>query len=57
VARWGPAVLAVLGDAAKAILAVKLGEIVGPDPWAVPVVATAAGVAMGVVIAARHIPT
>jgi glycerol-3-phosphate acyltransferase PlsY len=42
VAGLGPAVLAVLGDAAKAILAVKLAEIVGPAPWAVPLAATAA---------------
>jgi glycerol-3-phosphate acyltransferase PlsY len=42
VAGLGPAVLAVLGDAAKALLAVKLAEIVGPAPWAVPVAATAA---------------
>ncbi len=32
----------MLGDAAKALLAVKLAEIVGPAPWAVPVAATAA---------------
>jgi glycerol-3-phosphate acyltransferase PlsY len=42
VAGLGPAVLAVLGDAAKALLAVKLAEMVGPAPWAVPVAATAA---------------
>jgi glycerol-3-phosphate acyltransferase PlsY len=42
VAGLGPAVLAVLGDAAKALLAVKLAELVGPAPWAVPVAATAA---------------
>jgi glycerol-3-phosphate acyltransferase PlsY len=42
VAGLGPAVLAVLGDAAKAILALKLGEILGPAPWVLPVVATAA---------------
>jgi glycerol-3-phosphate acyltransferase PlsY len=42
VAGLAPALLAVLGDAAKAILAVKLAEIVGPEPWAVPVAATAA---------------
>lgn len=42
VAGLGPAILAVLGDAAKAILAVKLAEILGPQPWAVPVAATAA---------------
>jgi glycerol-3-phosphate acyltransferase PlsY len=42
VAGLGPAVLAVLGDAAKAILAVKLAELIGPAPWAVPVAATAA---------------
>jgi glycerol-3-phosphate acyltransferase PlsY len=42
VAGLAPAALAVLGDAAKAILAVKLAEIMGPGPWAVPVAATAA---------------
>ena len=42
VAGLGPAVLAVLGDAAKALLAVKLAEILGPASWAVPVAATAA---------------
>jgi glycerol-3-phosphate acyltransferase PlsY len=42
VAGLAPAVLAVLGDAAKAIVAVRLAEIVGPEPWAVPVAATAA---------------
>jgi len=42
VAGWGPAVLAVLGDAAKAILAVKLAEMLGPASWALPVAATAA---------------
>jgi glycerol-3-phosphate acyltransferase PlsY len=42
VAGLAPAVLAVLGDAAKAILAVRLAQIVGPAPWAVPVAATAA---------------
>jgi glycerol-3-phosphate acyltransferase PlsY len=42
VAGLGPAVLAVLGDAAKALLAVKLAEMVGPSPWAVPVAAAAA---------------
>ena len=42
VAGLGPAVLAVLGDAAKALLAVKLAELFGPAPWAVPVAATAA---------------
>jgi glycerol-3-phosphate acyltransferase PlsY len=42
VAGLGPAVLAVLGDAAKAVVAVKLAEIVGPAPWAVPLAATAA---------------
>lgn len=42
VAGLAPAVLAVLGDAAKAILAVKLAEMVGPQPWAVPLAATAA---------------
>jgi glycerol-3-phosphate acyltransferase PlsY len=42
VAGLGPAVLAVLGDAAKAILAVRLAELIGPAPWAVPVAATAA---------------
>jgi glycerol-3-phosphate acyltransferase PlsY len=42
VAGLGPAVLAILGDAAKAILAVKLAEILGPAPWAVAVAATAA---------------
>jgi glycerol-3-phosphate acyltransferase PlsY len=41
-AGLGPAILAVLGDAAKAILAVKLAEILGPAPWAVAVAATAA---------------
>lgn len=40
VAGLAPAVLAVLGDAAKAIVAVKLAEILGPQPWAVPVAAT-----------------
>lgn len=35
-----PAVLTVLGDAAKAIVAVRLAEIFGPQPWAVPVAAT-----------------
>lgn len=35
-----PAIVAVLGDAAKAILAVRLAEILGPEPWAVPVAAT-----------------
>lgn len=35
-----PAIITVLGDAAKAILAVKLVDVVGPQPWAVPVVAT-----------------
>jgi len=34
-----PAIVAILGDAAKAILAVKLAEILGPQPWAVPVAA------------------
>jgi glycerol-3-phosphate acyltransferase PlsY len=42
VAGLGPAVLAVLGDAAKAIVAVRLAEILGPAPWALPVAATAA---------------
>jgi len=42
VAGLAPAVLAVLGDAAKAIVAIRLAEIVGPEPWAVPVAATAA---------------
>ena len=42
VAGLAPALLAVLGDAAKAIVAVRLAEIVGPEPWAVPVAATAA---------------
>ena len=42
VAGLAPAVLAVLGDAAKAIVAVRLAEIAGPQPWAVPVAATAA---------------
>jgi glycerol-3-phosphate acyltransferase PlsY len=42
VAGMAPAIIAVLGDAAKAILAVKLAEIYGPQPWAVPVAATAA---------------
>jgi glycerol-3-phosphate acyltransferase PlsY len=37
-----PAIITVLGDAAKAILAVKLAEILGPQPWAVPVAGTAA---------------
>ena len=41
VAGLAPAVLAVLGDAAKAIVAVRLAEIVGPAPWVVPVAATA----------------
>ena len=40
VAGLGPAVLAVLGDAAKAIVAVRLAEILGPVPWAVPLAAT-----------------
>ncbi len=40
VAGLAPAVLAVLGDAAKAIVAVKLAEILGPDPWTVPLAAT-----------------
>jgi hypothetical protein len=40
VAGLAPAVLAVLGDAAKALVAVKLAEILGPHPWAVPVAAT-----------------
>jgi glycerol-3-phosphate acyltransferase PlsY len=35
-----PAIITVLGDAAKAILAVKLAEIFGPQPWAVPLSAT-----------------
>ena len=42
VAGLGPAILAVLGDAAKALLAVKLAELFGPAPWAVAVAATAA---------------
>jgi glycerol-3-phosphate acyltransferase PlsY len=42
VAGLGPAVLAVLGDAAKALVAVELAEIVGPAAWTVPVAATAA---------------
>jgi glycerol-3-phosphate acyltransferase PlsY len=42
VAGLGPAILAVLGDAAKALVAVKLAELFGPAPWAVPVAATAA---------------
>jgi glycerol-3-phosphate acyltransferase PlsY len=42
VAGLAPALLAVLGDAAKAIVAIRLAEIVGPEPWAVPVAATAA---------------
>jgi glycerol-3-phosphate acyltransferase PlsY len=42
VAGLGPAILAVLGDAAKALLAVRLAEIFGPTPWAVPVAASAA---------------
>jgi glycerol-3-phosphate acyltransferase PlsY len=37
-----PAIITVLGDAAKAILAVKLAEILGPQPWAVPVGGTLA---------------
>ena len=41
VAGLGPAILAVLGDAAKALLAVRLAEIFGPTPWAVPLAATA----------------
>ncbi len=41
-AGLAPAVLAVLGDAAKALLAVRLAEMVGPGPWAVAVAATAA---------------
>ena len=36
-----PAVLTVVADAAKAILGVKLAEMLGPGPWAVPVAATA----------------
>lgn len=40
VAGLAPAVLAVLGDAAKAIVAVKLAEILGPHPWTVPLAAT-----------------
>lgn len=36
-----PAVLTVVADAAKAILAVRLAEMLGPQPWAVPVAATA----------------
>lgn len=36
-----PAVLTVVADAAKAILAVRLAEILGPQTWAVPVAATA----------------
>jgi len=35
-----PSVLAVLGDGAKAIVAVRLAEILGPQPWAVPVAGT-----------------
>ncbi len=35
-----PAIIAVLGDAAKAILAVMLAEIFGPQPWGVLVAAT-----------------
>jgi glycerol-3-phosphate acyltransferase PlsY len=42
VAGLGPAVLAGLGDMAKALVAVKLAEILGPEPWAVAVAATAA---------------
>jgi len=42
VAGLAPAVLAVLGDAAKAMVAIRLAETVGPEPWAVPVAATAA---------------
>ncbi len=37
-----PAIIAILGDAAKAILAVRLAEVWGPQPWAVPVAATTA---------------
>jgi glycerol-3-phosphate acyltransferase PlsY len=40
VAGLGPAILAVLGDAAKAILAVRLAQLFGPGPWATPVAAT-----------------
>jgi len=36
-----PAVVTVVADAAKAILAVGLAEMLGPQPWAVPVAATA----------------
>ena len=49
VAGLAPAVLAVLGDAAKAIVAVRLAEIVGPEPWAVPVAAYHAEVEMPIV--------
>lgn len=42
VAGLGPAVLAALGDMAKALLAVKLAEMLSPEPWAVAVAATAA---------------
>lgn len=41
VAGLGPAILAVLGDAAKAIVAVRLAQILGATPWAVPLAATA----------------
>jgi glycerol-3-phosphate acyltransferase PlsY len=42
VAGLAPAVLTVLADAAKAIVAVRLAQILGPQPWAVPVAAVAA---------------
>jgi glycerol-3-phosphate acyltransferase PlsY len=40
VAGLAPAILAVSGDAAKAIVAVRLAEILGPHPWAVPLAGT-----------------
>lgn len=36
-----PAILTVLGDAGKAMLGVKMAEVLGPHPWAVPIVASA----------------
>lgn len=42
VAGLAPAALAALGDMAKAFLAVRLAEILSPQPWAVAVAATAA---------------
>lgn len=36
-----PAVVTVVANAAKVILAVKLAEMLDPEPWAVPVAATA----------------